>query len=475
MNKMFKRATALLLTLTLSLAMVQLPVAAEAADVYLPEVEIEDSILQSDVFYLASTSANLYEGANERYLLRVARGGDAAEEAGVNIKISDMTAKYGKDYTVSVFGTGETVQNADESMSLMEMMEGEEYTQSELKSDEEFYNIMEGDEELQKQTEQAMQGAVDYIEEKSGLADTAPDYTGDDVSDDYAEVLKLYSGEEAYPQKLSSSTDTMQQIQQMANVITDAVIGADLVLNFEAGEKEKYLVIDVKNNNKSDGDRYFYIMLGAPFGSTTNSAASSCALTIVDDEEHENAKFSFSETSYTADGNNLQITVTREGALNQMAVVHLTSEAGTAVAGRDFSPVDKELAFPFGITKQTVDIPIRQEYLKSDANFTLRLEDAENAEIVDGEAYVTIKPKAADISLMSAEDDDSVSLMAERAYTVEDVITGESVDVSKPKGHGTSRGHDFCGDNGWDGDSWDLMWDEDAFWTNPHGTLWVKY
>ena len=60
MNKMFKRATALLLTLTLSLAMVQLPVAAEAADVYLPEVEIEDSILQSDVFYLASTTANLY-------------------------------------------------------------------------------------------------------------------------------------------------------------------------------------------------------------------------------------------------------------------------------------------------------------------------------------------------------------------------------------------------------------------------------
>ena len=475
MNKMFKRATALLLTLTLSLAMVQLPVAAEAADVYLPEVEIEDSILQSDVFYLASTTANLYEGANERYLLRVARGGDASEEAGVNIKISDMTAKYGKDYTVSVFGTGETVQNADESMSLMEMMEGEEYTQSELKSDEEFYNIMEGDEELQKQTEQAMQGAVDYIEEKSGLADTAAEYTGDDVSDDYAEVLKLYSGEEAYPQKLSSSTDTMQQIQQMANVITDAVIGADLVVNFEAGEKEKYLVIDVKNNNKSDGDRYFYIMLGAPFGSTTNSAASSCALTIVDDEEKENAKFSFSETSYTVEGNNLQITVTREGALNQMAVVHLTSEAGTAVAGRDFSPVDADLAFPFGITKQTVDIPIRQEYLKSDANFTLRLEAAQNAEIVGGEAYVTITPKSADASLMSADDDNSISLMAERSYTVEDVVTGESVDVSKPKGHGTSRGHDFCGDNGWDGDSWDLMWDEDAFWTNPHGTLWVKY
>lgn len=474
MRKILKKAIASALSLSMLMTLMQVPAKAETVDVHLPEVEIEESILESDVFYLASTTAKLQEGANERYLLRVARGGDAAEEAGVNIKISDMTAKYGKDYTVSVFGTGETVKNAAESKSLMEMMDGEEYTQSELKSDEEFYGIMEGDEELQKQTEEAMQGAVDYIEEKSGLKDSVSDYTADDVSDDYAEVLKLYSGVEAYPQKLTSSTDTMQQIQQMANVVTDAVIGADLVLNFEAGEKEKYLVIDVKDNNKSDGDRYFYIMLGAPFGSTTNSAASSCALTIADDEEQEEAKISFSEKKYTADGKNLQITVTRKGAINQMAVAHLTSEAGTAVAGRDFSPVDKEIVFPFGITKQTVDIPIRQEYLKSDAYFTLKLESVQNAKIAGGEAKVTIKPASKDASLMS-KNDDSVELMAERAYTVEDVITGESVDVSKPKGHGTSRGHDFCGDNGWDGDSWDLMWDEDAFWTNPHGTLWVKY
>ena len=474
MNKMFKKAAALLLTLAMSLALVQVPVTAETADVYLSEVEIDEAILESDVFYLATTMAKLQEGANERYLLRVARGGDAEEEAGVNIKISDITAKYGKDYTISVLGTEEKVKNTGESKSLMEMMEGEEYTQSELKSDEEFYGIMANDRGLQDQTEQAMQEAVDYIEEKSGLKDTAADYTADDVSDDYAEVLKLYSGEEAYPQKLSSSTDTMQQIQQMANVITDAVIGADLVLNFEAGEKEKYLVIDVKNNNKSDGDRYFYIMLGAPYGSTTNSAASSCALTIVDDEEKEDAKFSFSEQSYTADGSNLQITVTREGALNSLAVVHLTSEAGTAVAGRDFSPVDAELAFPFGITKQTVDIPIRQEYLKSDAKFTLKLEAKENAKIVGGEAYVTIKPKKSDISLMSADDDNSISLMAERSYTVEDIVYGDSIDPSKPNCYGT-KGDDFCGDNGWDGDSWDLMWDEDAFWTNPRGQLAVQY
>ncbi|MBR4720577.1 MAG: S-layer homology domain-containing protein [Clostridia bacterium] len=469
MRKILKKAIASALSLSMLMTLMQVPAKAETVDVHLPEVEIEDSILESDVFYLASTTAKLNEGANERYLLRVARGGDAAEEAGVNIKISDMTAKYGKDYTVSVFGTGETVKNAAESKSLMEMMDGEEYTQSELKSDEEFYGIMEGDEELQKQTEEAMQGAVDYIEEKSGLKDSVSDYTADDVSDDYAEVLKLYSGVEAYPQKLTSSTDTMQQIQQMANVVTDAVIGADLVLNFEVGEKEKYLVIDVKDNNKSDGDRYFYIMLGAPFGSTTNSAASSCALTIADDEEQEEAKISFSEKKYTADGKNLQITVTRKGAINQMAVAHLTSEAGTAVAGRDFSPVDKEIVFPFGITKQTVDIPIRQEYLKSDADFTLKLEAVQNAKIAGGEAKVTIKPASKDASLMS-KNDDSVELMAEKAYSVTDIVTGDGLTVSSPSKTGESQY--FDGINGWrSGDHWDLMWDESRFWTDPKGTV----
>lgn len=440
MRKMLKKATASVLSLSMLTALVQLPVKAETVDVHLPEVEIEEAILQSDVFYLASTTAKLQEGANERYLLRVARGGDAEEEAGVNIKISDMTAKYGKDYTISVLGTDEKVENTDESVSLMEMMDGEDYTQSELKSDEEFYGIMEGDEELQKQTEEAMQGAVDYIEEKSGLKDTAEqEYSAEDVSDDYAEVMQLWSGEEAYPQKLTSSTDAMQQIQQMANVITDTVIGSDLTVNFEAGEKEKYLVIDVKDNKISDGDRNFFLMLGAPYGSTTNSAASSCAVTIADDEKRVYSKFSFSEESYTADGENLQITVTREDAINTLAVVRVTNEALSALAGRDFSPVDKELAFPFGISKMTVDIPIRHDYLTEDADFLLKLEAKQNAEIAGGEAHVTITPKAADTSLMSAEGADgegNVELMAERSYTVEDIVLGETIDHLKPSSHG---------------------------------------
>ena len=65
-----------------------------AQQLTLPEVELGEEILNSDVFYLASTAATLQEGANANYLLRVGRGGAAESESSVLIKISDMTAQY---------------------------------------------------------------------------------------------------------------------------------------------------------------------------------------------------------------------------------------------------------------------------------------------------------------------------------------------------------------------------------------------
>ena len=105
-----KRSISSVLTVSMLLSMIQVPVsAARNKDVYLPENEMEQDILSSDVFYLATASAQLREGAGERYLLRLARGGDASTAAGVTVKISDLTAKYGRDYTISILDSKEKV------------------------------------------------------------------------------------------------------------------------------------------------------------------------------------------------------------------------------------------------------------------------------------------------------------------------------------------------------------------------------
>ncbi|MGN1086477.1 MAG: hypothetical protein ACI4Q5_05540 [Porcipelethomonas sp.] len=70
-------------------------------------------------------------------------------------------------------------------------------------------------------------------------------------------------------------------------MLTTAIVGANLKVDFAEGEDSRYIVIDVENNMKSNGDRYFYLMLSEPSGTTTISASSSCAMTIIDDEEQE--------------------------------------------------------------------------------------------------------------------------------------------------------------------------------------------
>ncbi len=88
-----KRIISMLLVLCLLVGLSTQALAARETEVRLPEVTLEDSILQSDVFYLASTSAEIEEGGHSIYLLRVGRGGDAESEATALIKIADVTAK----------------------------------------------------------------------------------------------------------------------------------------------------------------------------------------------------------------------------------------------------------------------------------------------------------------------------------------------------------------------------------------------
>ena len=134
-----KRILSLFLAIAICIGMIPMQVFAEGGvEVPLPETEIEEEILSSDVFYIASPSAQLAEGSGETYLLRVGRGGDAQSASTVHIRISDVTAKYGEDYIVRVRETGAAADSPEDNFSLMEMMEEQPFTQSELGSEEEL-------------------------------------------------------------------------------------------------------------------------------------------------------------------------------------------------------------------------------------------------------------------------------------------------------------------------------------------------
>lgn len=495
-----KRSISSVLTVSMLLSMIQVPVsAASNKDVYLPENEMEQDILSNDVFYLATASAQLREGAGERYLLRLARGGDASTAAGVTVKISDLTAKYGRDYTISILDSKEKVENPSDNESLLEMMEGEEYTESELVTEADYLSQMEEDDELYQATVDAYNDAIEYIESESGVdvsedpdTENTPaaqpeesvegensDVGATEYTDPLQQARSLFTGISGQPQQVTSTTDTFQQIQDMANVITNAVVGATLTVDFAAGEQEKYLVIDVKNNWEGDGTRYFYLMLGAPYGTTTNSAASSCAFTILDDEEQAPSVVELGESSYYAEGDTLTIEVVRDGALNTIAEAKLTTENGSAQAGRDFSPVEMSVVFPMGIDKRTIEIPIRTDYFVGEADFSLKLEAVSGCEIGNGSAQVTMTGTAG-----AAETDDSVSpLSVEQSARVTDIELGNSMNLSNPFKHGNSDNH-YGGSNYYNPSipEWTMHWKDnyngwDHFWgawaTGTTGASWT--
>ena len=471
MKRKYKKLISTALSLSILTTIVQLPAKAEPTDVHIPEIQIGEDILSNDVFYLASANAQLNEGENERYLLRLARGGDCTSKSGVTVKISDLTAKYGKDYTISLYGSDVSADNPKDNQSFLEQINGQEYTETPVYSDEEYAEMLKNDEELQAKTTEALQDTIDYWEESSGLMETEAEISEEDAgsvkTNPIHEAREKYTGIQGEEQRVTSTTDTMQEIQQMANVLTDAVVGANITVDFEEGESEKYIVIDVNDNHQSDGDRYFYLMLAAPYGTTTNSAASSCAVTIADDEEKVLSEVGFAQTEYRAAGESVTVEVQREGAANSVVSAHLTVEGGKAMIGRDVSEVDMDVVFPFGVNKRTIEIPIRTEYITGEADFTLRLENANECELTADSAVVTIEGTGGKI-------DNNIELMevTEDAVSLDKIILGDEIDLKKPEKLG--NGNDFSGDgNHYDNEKpqWYMRWNSRKWGNNQPGSV----
>jgi hypothetical protein len=421
MKKMLKKLLSLVLVAALFTGIMPPRVlAVQEKEIYLPETKLGEDILQHDVFYLGTTSANISESGHGVYLLRVGRGGPADTEATALIKIADLTAKYGTDYVVRVRNEATEAESPEDNLSLMEMIEGSDFEQTNISEEEAFNNMLENSSEAQAAYQEGVNAAVEFLEEASGLDEK---YGGEDPyaepaaemyasntdleddagwdegaipADDEGEVITIgeeeveneeeldpiqramnaFTGVDAKPQRLTSDGDTLQDLQAIANVMTNVVVGAKVELSFAPGERVKYLEIVPKNNRVGDGDRMFYVILGAPRGTTTNSSASSCAFTIVDDEGQEPASVSFSAAEYThvPGAETVKVTVERTGAMNTVVSARVkTTSQGVAQPGRDYSEVDTELVFPFGVSHLDIDIPVRTEYLTGEGSFALEI------------------------------------------------------------------------------------------------------
>ena len=75
----------------------------------------------------------------------------------------------------------------------------------------------------------------------------------------------------------------------------------------------------------------------------------------------------------TAEDGTASITVTREGRINSIVGVKLTSWDGTAEVNTDYGGVDANLYFAMGITERTIELPVGNGVEEKDFEQAIRV------------------------------------------------------------------------------------------------------
>lgn len=431
--------------------------ASDTNYIYVPEIQIEDGIKDSNLFYLASSDIEMTENEDGHYLVKVARGGEIDSEASVTVKMSDVTAKYGKDYKVYLYNGGlfNEADNDSNAQSVIEMIEDKSYETFEIGNNEDLLQDMEDNSisgsavaaEIGKELNNAVaenkdakgENADDYIEAASSVeiieaeafnnekatetTTEAVEASADDATPDIntlAGAKEAFTGIKSDRVEPKTSMDIIDQFEQLkayqdvADTISDAMTGATLEINFKSGESEKYIEIVPIDNDESDSTRIFNVTIGDPTGEYTVSAYSTAVAQITDNEEKVRAKVSFATSNFVSDSgsDNVSVTLVRDGGINDIVSVTLKSKSGTAMSGRDFSPVNAEVVFPFGITERTVEIPVNKEYITEDSVFGLYIDTPVSCDIGDlSETEVSLSPENTssnnEISQLSLQSDDN--------------------------------------------------------------------
>ncbi len=138
--------------------------------------------------------------------------------------------------------------------------------------------------------------------------------------------------------------------------VEDDFVTTSGTLTFGPGNTSATITIRINQDTLAEGNETFQVQLTSVAGGATLGTPNVATVTIVDDEsafQFDTAAFTVTEGTASA-----VIKVTRTGTLTAPATVGYSAAAGTAVAGRDFTPVAGVLSFPANTPSKTFNVPI---------------------------------------------------------------------------------------------------------------------
>jgi hypothetical protein len=138
-----------------------------------------------------------------------------------------------------------------------------------------------------------------------------------------------------------------------------AIAGTDYTpfhqtLTFAAGEKEKTVLVAIQDDGIADGNKTIGMVMGNL--STGDIGSLSASVTILDDDQ---SQWSVSGVGAEESNGFAAFTVTRAGA-GAAATIHFDT-AGSAMAGADYTAVNRILSFAAGEMSKTVLVPLTND------------------------------------------------------------------------------------------------------------------
>lgn len=227
-------------------------------------------------------------------------------------------------------------------------------------------------------------------------------------------------------------------------------------IDFKPGVSERYVKIEVIDDDKSQGNLQAEFSLGSVDDSTVSKEYSTFIMIINDDEEYVPDTVQFTSAEYVPANGYVSVSVERKGNLNELASVMIDTESITAEPETQFSEVHAANYFVYGVKERAVKIPIVSTGLTEDVQFKVKLQEPVGCELGDiTEAICTIRPtdKSFETTLetTSQSDPSAAPLKAAAAGEEQDEIEHD-YDVISDDGTANLEGMEW----------WDIILDRNA-------------
>ena len=138
---------------------------------------------------------------------------------------------------------------------------------------------------------------------------------------------------------------------------------------------------------------------------------------------------SVEDVTISEDGGRAKVAVTLDGGSAVRVGVAYATHDGTAMAGEDYTRAMGTLVFAPGEVKREVFVPVhRDEVLEGDETFRLRLSSPEHAQLLDGEAIVTIVDDPLEVSIYDgtgAENAEELVMPVRLSYSSSQVVSAQ--------------------------------------------------